>query len=77
MPAGDALGPQFGTADYAASHHEEHAPVRAARRQAQVDAAKTHVARARTLSQAGDRPGAAKALQRAAVERKVAAAYPR
>lgn len=67
-PTTDMRSPAY--ADY---HRAYFAHVPAAQRAAQVAAAKGHIDTASALRQAGDRPGAARALKRAANERSIAA----
>lgn len=79
MAAGDALGPQWGPQHplYAAWHAEHvDGPVRAQQRAQQLDTARGELRAARFHSQMGDRAAAARALRRAANERRIASRMP-
>ena len=81
MPYNPILGRQWGDPNHPgyAAWHAEHVdgPVRAKQRADQVGVARHELAKARFASQMGDRPAAARALQRAGRERSIAAKMPR
>lgn len=69
--------PPAGTPEYAAWHGRWSATIRADQRTAQVGAAKGYVAQAREHRKNNEPQKATRALQRAAVERGIAARMPR
>lgn len=69
--------PPVGTPEYAAWHGRWSGTIRADQRAAQVGAAKKYIAEARQHRKNNEPTKATRALQRAAVERNIAARMPR